>query len=143
MNNRDDLPARSDALLAEVPRPKDSPFVNERYLQRKALRDRFIDPRVVAPPDPAAPLTFSEIRAVIRSCPLTGYQRHIVNAVLEGETEVAISEGRVTRQAISKTFRQAIKKIRAHWHVYPYSGLADVYRSEIRRKGRDYPVRPR
>lgn len=143
MNHRDDLPTRADALLAAVPKPKDSPFVNEKYLLRKARRDGHLDPKVLAPPDLAAPLTFAEVRSVIRSCPLTSRQRFVVLAVLEGQRLDDIGAGVVTRQAISKTFRQAIKKIRAHWDVYPYSGLADTYRSEIRRKGRDTPTRAR
>lgn len=143
MNHRDDLPDRADALLAAVPKPKDSPFVNEKYLLRKAQRDSKLDPKVVAPPDLAAPLTFAEVRAVLRSCPLTPNQRYVVNAVLEGRTLEQIGAGIVTRQAISKTFRTAIKKIRAHWDVYPYSGLADAYRADIRRKGRESPTRSR
>lgn len=143
MNRRDDLPARADALLAAVPKPKDSPFVNEKYLQRKSRRDGLLDPKVLAPVDLAAPLTYGEIRAVIRSCPLTSNQRYVVNAVLEGFTVEQIGAGIVTRQAISKTFRAAIKKIQAHWDVYPYTGLADAYRADIRRKGRDVARRSR
>ncbi len=139
MNSKHDLPARSDALLAAVPKPKDSPFISEKYLRRKVIRDAQIDPKVIAPPDLAAPLTFAEVRAVLRSCQLTAHQRVVVYQVLEGRTLEEIGAGHVSRQAIWKTFQAALKKIRSHWDVYPYSGLADVYRSEIRRKGRVTP----
>ena len=67
---------------------------------------------MIAPPDLAAPLTFAEVRAVLRSCPLTAHQRAIVYQVLEGRTLDEIGLWSVLDDAGKREVRAALDRRR-------------------------------
>jgi hypothetical protein len=67
---------------------------------------------------------------------LTETQAKVLSMRLEGMTFEEIGDRRgSTKQAAQKVFIHAIKKLAASMRVYRYTGLADVYRNEVRRRG--------
>ncbi len=127
---------RADALLAECARPPDRPFYRDATFAYKLRRDRdrAFKPKE-PPPDPNfAPMLRQEILTILNRSGLSARERSTLREWMEGRTfqEIGQVQG-VSKQMVHKVFSNAIKKIRASYHVYPYAGLHEVFREEITR----------
>lgn len=132
----DDLPARADALVAAYNRREEFPFFREKNfvvkLRREGSKIRKIKQR---PIDPAQRyLNVREWRETLRFAGLTDREAATLAQVIRGDSlsGIAVFEG-VSRQAVHQRFQRIVEKIRVAYDVYPYAGLADVYRSELKR----------
>jgi hypothetical protein len=75
-----------------------------------------------------------ECRTVYDNARLTRGQKKVLAMRLGGLTFEQIGQLRgMSRQAAQIVFLQAIKKLAHAMHVYPYAGLAEVYRTETTR----------
>jgi len=75
-----------------------------------------------------------ELMDVARAANLTPRQAAVVRMRLAGHTFEEIGrEGGHTRQGAQNIFLQAVKKIGRTSHVYPYTGLPEVFEHEISR----------
>lgn len=75
-----------------------------------------------------------ECREICALARLTRHQTEVLDLRLGGMTFEQIGRcRRHSKQAAQNIFLQAIKKFARALHVYPYAGLADVYRHETRR----------
>ncbi len=137
MNEKnDDLPARADALVARHNPREEFPFFREKNfvvkLRREGSKVGKIKQRTV---DPAQRyLNVSEWRETLRLAGLTARECATLGLVIRGDSlsGIAVAEG-VSRQAVHQRFQRIVEKIRLAYDVYPYAGLADVYRSELKR----------
>ena len=74
------------------------------------------------------------LRAVVLKARLTQRQSQVLRASLAGQGWLDIGRRLgMTKQAARRVFLQAIKKIRHAWDAYPFAGLDQVYREEVRR----------
>jgi DNA-binding CsgD family transcriptional regulator len=126
----------ADCLLSEADRDPHYPFYTEDSYRRKigksAERDRKFSPRT---PEPAFDrVTRREWREILLAARLTQRQHEIVVRRLAGWTfeEIGRRYGH-TKQGSESIWRQAKRKIIAAHASYRYVGLAEVYRSEVRR----------
>lgn len=132
----EDLAFVADALLALCERSSTQPFYTERGYQQKLKRDL---PRemIVAPLIQGKPhdqLLESEFRTIFELAKLTDRQAEVLTRKMEGYTFEQIgSERGATKQSAQNAFVQAIKKLARSFYVYPYRGLSDAYRCDIRR----------
>lgn len=134
MNNS--LNLRADALLAFEERPADAPFFREFTFKYKLRRDglrKFREKK--RPADPMVRLAIrAEWRQIIDFARLTQQEILVLQGWMAGDTfEVLSILHGTTKQSVYKSFKKALRKIREAYEVYPYSGLADVFLSEIRR----------
>lgn len=74
--------------------------------------------------------------ALVDECEyLTDRQKHVLKGVLQGKTLTEIaSECGVTKQAVSRTYRLAIRKIRLRSQLTPYDQIGEVYQELVQRK---------
>ncbi len=133
---REDYAFVADALLALCEKPADRPYFSEEGLRQKlklsARRDVHFDPsHLMQADDPLLKLECQEVFAQAR---LTDRQALVLAKRLEGWTfeEIGQAEGH-SKQNAQNIFIQALKKIVRSFRVYPFKGLSDVYRSEVRR----------
>jgi hypothetical protein len=125
----------ADTLLSLCAKDPERPFVSDRTLaaraRREAERAPNLEPRA---PDPAKELLREECAEVMKLANLTARQRDTVLLRLEGRTfeEIAQFNGR-SKQAAQQVYALALKKLAHAFTVYPFRGLAEVYRSEVRR----------
>ena len=70
-------------------------------------------------------------REILEMARLTARQREVFCLRAMGHTyeEIGRKNGH-TKQGAQNIFLQAVKKIRAAYYVYPYAGLAQVYREQ-------------
>jgi hypothetical protein len=138
-NDPEDLSFVADALLALCARERDAPFYTadgyEAKLQRNKRREiesisELVSGRVDS-------LLGVECRDVLRKAGLTPRQRDVLDLRIEGFTFEEIGHmGRTTKQGAMRVFIQALKKVSRTFAAYPYAGLSEVYRSEVRRRSR-------
>lgn len=134
------IPRRADALLAAQPRPKESPFYREATFFLK-LRGYLREIRSRKdPPEPPAfyRLLRHEWCEIIEGAGLDDDEALILREHLSGASTTSLGKllG-ASRQAIHQRFQRAIEKIRVSYAVYPYAGLAEAYRSDIKRGRRN------
>ena len=134
-----DLSFVADALLALCVPEKDAPFCTEDGFEAKLQRWRWREGG--AADEIAARRVDSmlavECRDVVRGAGLTPRQREVLELRLEGFTFEEIGTfGRTTKQGAMSVFVQALKKISRTFRDYPYAGLSEVYRSEVKRRSR-------
>ena len=130
----------ADALLALCGESQGAPFLLNDHFEIKAKADRrtdwFLEMANVRRPSDV--LFQEECRAIVRKAELTNNQAEVLDLRLNGLSFDQIGRRRgKTRQAVMKIFLQAIKKIGRVIRVYPYAGLSDVYRYEVRRGSRN------
>lgn len=131
------LEVAADRLLATATRDPVHPCFSEPAFRRKlALARRRTPPPTLPLTTPVAYLVGREWAEIADRARLTERQRTVVALRAESWTFLAIGEALgCTKQGAARIFLQARKKILAARHVYPLTGLADVYREETRRKG--------
>jgi hypothetical protein len=133
----------SEALLAICESDANRPFFDDATLERKLKEAKTREPlwmqfTVRRPEDP---LMHNECQAMIERANLTPRQNDVMTQRLAGDTFEMIGRRRgSTKQGAQKIFLQALKKIKRACHVYPYTGLSDVYQWETRR-GRPFGSR--
>ncbi len=134
---RDRLSVAADALLAAAARDPWAPHYLEESFRRKLEWARRRE-RALSPDDPRETyLSLSEWAEVIESACLTPVQALVLQLRFEGLTFAEIgAERRASKQAASRIFYLAAKKLARAWHEYPFRGLHEVYMSEIRRRSR-------
>ena len=135
----EDLSFVADALLALCAKERDAPFFTEGGYEAKLNRHRSRESAVAG--DLATGRVDSllgvECRDVMRGAGLTAHQREVLDLRLEGFTFEEIGEHRrTTKQAAQNVFIQALKKVSRTFREYPYAGLSEVYRSEVKRRSR-------
>ncbi len=136
MFRADDIDRAADLLLASVDRDRNQPHYTDHYLQRKIRQSEKRDTRLhYSSKQPEVNyLLEREWNDILTLAHLTPTQRLVVTLRITGWTFEAIGQRRgCSKQGISNIWCQAIKKIGRVLHVYPYRGLADVYRNETRR----------
>lgn len=132
----DDLPARADAFLAEHPRPREAPFYREATFTRKLQGYRREIRTRKPPPEPPSfhQLLRREMLEIVEASGLDPVESMLVREHLCGLSLQLLGRSLgVSRQAAHERFHRAIEKIRACYAVYPYAGLAEAYRSELKR----------
>lgn len=132
----EDLAFVADALLAICERSTTAPFYTERGYHLKMKRD--LPREAVLLPllsgKPHDQLLESEYSNIFESAKLTDRQAEVLARKLEGFTFEQIGEERgATKQSAQNVFVLAIKKLAHAFDVYPYRGLSDTYRRELRR----------
>ena len=131
-----DLSFVADALLALCEKPQTRPFYSEEGMRIKLKRADWRDPLYghLLQQKGADPLLQNECDEVFRSARLTARQTEVLMRRLEGWTFEEIGqEAGHSRQGAQHIFVQALKKIARAFRVYPWKGLAEVYRWETRR----------
>lgn len=137
---RDDLAFVADALLALCDRSENRPFYSEdafRLKLRLAVQREPVYARMVSPSQ-HDPLLMEECRCVIAEARLTERQLDVLSKRLDGWTFEEIGRaGGHSKQGAQNIFLQALKKIARAFRVYPFRGLSEVYRREVRRGARN------
>jgi hypothetical protein len=138
---KEDLSFVADALLALTEEDKSAPYHTEAKLLAKIRTD---DSRKAALFDYFArssgsdQLVRSEYDEVFARAGLTANQEEVLCLRLQGHTFEDIGSFRGhSKQGSQRIFLQALKKLVQSHHVYPYTGLGEVYRSEVRRGPRN------
>jgi hypothetical protein len=131
-----DLKFVADSLLALCEGEPRLTIYSEAALERKLQISRIRDPvwAMAQLKHPGDVLFEAECREIVSRARLTDRQRDVLVLRVIGVSFDQI--GRrfgATRQGAQQVFVQAIKKISRACRVYPYRGLADVYRFETRR----------
>lgn len=134
--NTHDLRFVADALLAIVGQDEKAPFELDSLVRRHAMSAQgtkaFVQMAANRRPDDQ--LLANECREVYERASLTKNQAEVLDMRLMGLSFEQIGRcKRSTRQGAMQVFLHAIKKIGRVMRVYPYVGLSDVYRSEVRR----------
>ncbi len=116
------------------------PFTREDSFERKLRRHRRRQTELgehVAVPDVAVEyFERVEIEAVLDRADLTPRQRYVCERYLSGWTLQEIGKQlKISKQAVAKTLKFAISKLKRAWENNPYRGLAEVYRYEVSRCG--------
>lgn len=126
----------AEALLALCDNDDRAPFYSERNMRRREDLASRRDPlhSKLARAQATDSLLDGECRDVVQSARLTDRQLEIVNLRLEGYTFEEIGRKRgCTKQGVQHVFVQALKKLDRAFDVYPYRGLSEIYRFEVRR----------
>ncbi|HMS54369.1 MAG TPA: sigma factor-like helix-turn-helix DNA-binding protein [Fimbriimonadaceae bacterium] len=134
--NELDLKFVADTLLSLCEAPPDAPFLHERKLVRRQAREEEGEVIYVnfASGRRYDELMRGECMAIFEQAKLTERQRDVVVMKLDGWTFQEIAESkRTTKQSVHTCFLHGIKKLRRALHVYPYTGLSEVYRAELKR----------
>lgn len=129
----------ADALLALIDRDREAPHYGESSFRRKLQDSNRRARRLPAPTGgkEANYLLQEEWCEVIESAKLTTRQLEVLALRLEGHTFEQIGDlGGHTKQGAQNIFFQAAKKLVKAWMEYPYRGLHQVFREEVRRGGR-------
>lgn len=132
----EDLAFVADALLALCDKSAAAPFYTEPIFERRTIEQRKREPifRHLAFRHGDDALLRVECDGVYQSAGLTAHQADVFTKRLDGWTFEQIgSSGGATKQAAQRVFIQALKKISRALRVYPYVGLSDAYRAEVRR----------
>jgi hypothetical protein len=130
--------AQAEEILKSIHRDPERPHYREDSFRRKLAAARGRERRlpVTIGCRESGHLVESEWSEVKRLAGLTPVQEEVVAMRLEGHTFEDI--GRIrghTKQGAQNVFFQAAKKLAKAWMEYPYRGLHEVYRSEVRRRG--------
>ncbi len=124
------------ALLSLAEKPSDSPFVAEKTLKLKIEADRRNEARLPRPSESESSryLLAREWSCAMLGAKLTQRQTVVVSMRLDGRTfeEIGARCGH-TKQAAQRIFIQGAKKLALAYRNYPYRGLSEVYRTELKR----------
>lgn len=126
----------AEALLALCDRCPERPFYSEDAMRGKLKRAQVREPLyahlIVGRRED--PLLRDECADVIAIARLTQRQAEVVAMRLEGYTfeEIGRSGGH-SKQGAQNIFVQGIKKLARAFRVYPYRGLSEVYKIEVKR----------
>ncbi len=134
-----DLSLLADAILAPLDRDPERPCYREDSFRRKLLEANRRAMGLPAPPSgrEADALLESEWADIVAAADLTEVQTDVLSLRLAGFTFEEIGQRRGhTKQGAQNIFFQGAKKLARAWHGYPYRGLAQVYRDEVRRGNR-------
>ena len=115
---------------------RNAPYELDTIIRKRRMSDRqkSIFVTMATARRPGDELLESECRTIFDRAKLTENQAEVLDLRLLGLTFEQIAKCKGTsRQGSMKVFLQAIKKIGRVMRVYPYTGLSDVYRYEIRR----------
>ena len=126
----------AEALIAMCEKDAEAPFFDDFTLERKLREAHQREPvwALLTLRAPGDPLMETECQGVMQEANLTDRQAETFRRRLAGEPFELIGRRRgSTKQAAQQLFLQALKKISRAHHVYPYTGLADVYRFETSR----------
>lgn len=133
---RDDLAFVADALLAICETEKRPPYYADHALKLKMQGDQRREPifESLARRSGHDEMLRRECEAIMGKANLTCRQHQVLSLKLEGHTfeEIGRSGGH-TKQGAQSIFSAALKKIMRAFRVYPYVGLSEVYRREVRR----------
>lgn len=132
------LAAQAEELLRSISRDPSRPHYGEESFRKKLITARNRERRLPVTGEcrGSDALVESEWAAVQRMACLTPVQEEVVAMRLEGHTFEHIGHVRGhTKQGAQNVFFQAAKKLIRAWMDYPYRGLHQVYREEIRRRG--------
>lgn len=115
----------------------DYPFCSEESFERKLRRHRRLQSTLsdrICEEIEIVQLETEEFHAAIERASLTRKQQATFQKYLQGYTleEIGRQLG-ITKQAVAKNLRLALKKVRLAWEQNPYRGLAEVYRQEVQR----------
>lgn len=126
----------AEALLSLCEPRREQPFYTEEAMRRKLVAAERREPiyaHLVAG-RPHDSMLEEECRGIVRSARLTDPQSEVLGLRLEGFTfeEIGSRRGH-TKQGAMRVFVQALKKLARACRVYPFRGLSDVYRCEVRR----------
>lgn len=136
---REDYAFVADALLTLCANDKKAPFYTEANYDLQLRKDRKNPPLhdrivgLIGHDD----IERQECRRILDRAALTRRQHDVFSRRIDGQAFESI--GRAigsTKQSAQSTFLAALKKISRAAHVYPYTGLSDVYRQEVRRGAR-------
>ena len=134
----EDLSFIADALLAICEKDAAAPADTEAAFLQKLRRARTREPAIARmllalSPDP---LRWEELSALVEQAHLTPHQHECLALRLDGFTFADIGQlCGSSKQSAQKTFVAALGKLRRMRRAYPYTGLPEVYRSEIWRGG--------
>lgn len=133
---RTDLARTADALLSQVERDASAPHYTENTFRRKVID---ANRRAFGAPYPLGGkewhyLLRQEWREVVERARLTDRQSEVLSLRLEGRTfeEIGVRYGH-SKQGAQNIYFQAAKKLVRAWADYPYRGLHQVFRDEVRR----------
>jgi len=130
-----DLAFVADALLSICEQDRAAPFYRDEDFAR-LLRSERPEPlyeEMVAATGPDE-LVRQECAWILQRARLTPRQERVLRQRLQGATFEMIGRGLGgSKQYAQQVFSQVVKKIWRARNVYRYAGLAEVYRSEIRR----------
>ncbi len=116
----------------EYPFTREDSF--ERKLRRHRKRQQSLGEQVCPAHTAVLYLEQVEIEELLRNADLTPRQRFVCEHYLQGWTLQEIGNRmRVSKQAVAKTLKFAIAKLKRAWYANPYRGLAEVYRQEVSR----------
>lgn len=134
--NTHDLRFVADALLAIVGQDEEAPFELDSLVRRHqmSVQGTRVFVQMAASRRPGDEMLEKECREVYERARLTKNQAEVLDMRLMGLSFEQIGRcKRSTRQGAMQVFLHAIKKIGRVMRVYPYVGLTDVYRNEVRR----------
>lgn len=141
--NQADFSFIADALLAMVGQDHSAPFELDAFDRKRPTTARQKEAliRFASAKRPEDELLENECRTIFDKANLTEKQAEVLDLRLLGLSfeQIARCKG-TSRQGSMKVFLQAIKKIGRVMRVYPYTGLSDVYRYEVRRGLRPGPL---
>lgn len=132
----EDLSFVADALLALVGEDPANPFEFDLAPRPRPMtpskNSAFI--HLASHRRPADVMLEDECGEILKRANLTAIQAEVLDLRLNGVSfdQIGMRRG-ATRQGAMRTFLHAVKKIGRVIRVYPYTGLSDVYRHEIRR----------
>ena len=132
------LSQRADALLARCGQDRERPFYRDDTFRSKERASRIREPRfgLCAQAKPESPLAESEFEGLLAWARLTEAQEQVVRLRVAGWTLGEIGELRgCTKQAVNNVLAKAAARLERALRTYPYSGLAEVYRAEVSRRG--------
>lgn len=134
--NTYDLRFVADALLAIVGQDSDCPYELDSFVRKHVLTGQTTHAfmRMASARRPGDEMLEDECREIFDRAGLTKNQAEVLDLRLLGISFEHIGQLKGhTRQGAMQVFLHAIKKIGRVMRVYPYVGLSDVYRSEMRR----------
>jgi DNA-directed RNA polymerase sigma subunit (sigma70/sigma32) len=135
MKYQSNLQFIADALLA-LCAEDDRPAYTENELERRGRHrmDHDISWTLAALDSARDVLSQRECIAIVERAKLTDRQDRILRHRIAGRSFEHISRlFGTSKQNVQVAFVAALKKIRRACRVYPYSGLSEVYRWEVRR----------
>ncbi|MCW5937529.1 MAG: hypothetical protein KIT11_09510 [Fimbriimonadaceae bacterium] len=131
-----DISASADALLGQIERDRSAPHYREDSFRRKLEEAHKRESKMPLPAGgkEAHYLITQEWIEVTEAAGLTEGQLEVVRLRLAGNTFEEIGRRRGhTKQGAQNVFFQAAKKLVRAWMDYPYRGLHQVFREEVRR----------
>jgi hypothetical protein len=133
---KEDFEFVADALLALCEDERRRPFYSENTFRCKLRREAEKRSLVARLSErfPENDLLRSECMSVFERARLTPRQTEVLADRLEGWTFEEIGrKGGHSKQGAQSIFVQSLRKLTQAFRAYPYRGLSEVYRKEIRR----------